>query len=787
MARNAFSTAAAVAMTLLSVLGTPTDKVLAVVSFPVHIGCSTGATPYVFPVATTPSVVFSMPVHDPAAEFISFNVTALDLPPRDYIQVRPLNASAPVYTYRGHYPDGILTTALFAQDVVFELISFGSTNSNCEYGVSVADYRFSATPPAHESTCDTTDDANSPACNRLSVYWQGSQAVVRLLINTADGARWCSGWLVGCENHVLTNHHCIASEEDAAATTFDIQAYGKCHESCIGGGSCSAGNVVVGSTLIASSATLDYALVQLASPTATSTFLQLQPTTPVGGRIYIPQYAYGAGMVVAIKTNSKYGLLETSTYSNKDCGLDGMVGYRLNTSPGSSGSPVISTTTNGVVAMHSCGGCSVVANGSLNGGIAAGWIVQDLQAKNALPKCALAPQPPSDGVVEYTSVRGTLYRHARGVTMDVHMLSLDSDGVLELDLLSYEKTSDGVFVDVDNNCDASYFDSKVYLVASDGSIIGVNDNSVHGNGRADGSVNDLDAFLTFNVDPGQYFVVVGTTDMSDTDAELAVTQQMLYSAGGLMECGLSSGSHGHYTLTIRTNIDPESISAFVPTTSAFPSACDASSAKAQAPSTCPSYHQVPALNVPYIVDGTIVQTNETVSIDQVPFELLEATHLSIEVVSFQALDDGSILPEGFDDQGFCGRTYIDAVAYVFEDTTANQLKLIDTGKLIAACDDKAPGFDTPSGLSRSSRDPFLDLFLLPGKYVLVVGQYPLKLQDAPRSSVASTPGFYPWRQGVPSSTGTYHVVFSTTRAGILSPPCNPPSFIPESCSVATGL
>ncbi|KAF0686524.1 Aste57867_21711 [Aphanomyces stellatus] len=805
------------------------EKVIAVAPLAIHVGCNT-STPYVFPIAAAPTVVFSFVVEDPLAEFISLHLTSLHLPPTDYLQVRPINATAPLYTYRGHYPTGLLTSAIFAQHVVVELVSFGSTNSDCVYGLDVAGYRYSATPPAHESTCDTTNDAASPACDQrpTSPYWRGAKGVVRLLINTADGARWCSGWLLGCENHVLTNYHCISSSAEAVATSFDFRAFGKCNDKCAGAGACSTGNVVVGATLVASSAALDYALVQLISPSvnwSTGNYLKLQTTIVVGDPIYIPQHPFGAGMVVAVKANvGRYGLVETTTYSNADCGLDGMVGYKLNTAAGSSGSPIISSSTNAVVAMHSCGGCAVGSDQSMNGGIPAPWIAQDLARQGALPNCSLAALAPSDGVVEFAVTRGTLFRTARGVSIDVHALNLASDGIVVLDLLSYERRdSDGTFVDVDANCDASYFDSKVYLIAAlDGSIVAVNDNSVRTNGAADGSVSSLDAYLNFNVDPGLYYIVVGTTGMTDVDATLAVAAVVAagtttgssssssgnggggagggdlappptsYSAGDLLLCGLPMADHGHYTLTVRTNIDPDSVTSFVAANSYLASTCTATTTTTLGAATsssrrtaaCSYNGRRPPLALQYIVDGTIHQPTSgmVVSIDHISFQVLEPAHVAIEVVSYQLLESGRPMAGGFDDVGFCGRTYIDPVAYVVEDTTNNHLLLLDPTNVVAVADDKMPGTVTPSGINGTTRDPFLDLYLPKGKYVLVVGQYPLRRHEIAWASTATTSPFSPWRDGgVPSDRGNYHVMFSAAKSGVLTPPSAPPNYVDDPC------
>ncbi|RHY89509.1 hypothetical protein DYB37_005996 [Aphanomyces astaci] len=768
----------------------PVEPVLATRPFALQVGCN-GAFPYVFPVATSPTIVLSFPVDDTSAEFVSFNFTWLHLPPNDYLRVRTAAPTNTSYTYRGRHPNGFLTTPLYTGHVLIDLISFGSTNSNCNYGFAITEYRYAATPPTKESSCDGSNSAASPACDQrpTSPYWRGARAIVRLLVNSPDGSRWCTGWLVGCQNHVLTNAHCIGTADDAAATTFDLRAFGKCNENCAGGGRCSNGNMVVGSTLVATSQAFDYSLVQLNVPTNVSAgnYLRLHESYVVGSPVYIPQHPLGGGMVMAIKaTGGQFGLVYTSTYANPECGLEGMLGYKLNTSPGSSGAPIISTATNGVVGMHSCGGCAVGTEASLNGGIPAPWIVQDLRRQNALPNCAVAATSPVDPTVGFATVRGTLYASARGVSLDVYELQVDSDGVITVDVQSVEATERRTFTDVDRNCDASYFDSRVFVVdAGTGAVVAENDRSVRGNGRADGSVSDSDAFVNMYVDAGAYYIVVGTTDMTDVDARAAAVAfaqgTPAHATGTLFECGLPTAAHGHYTLTLRTNMDVESITSFKTPDSGLPSTCSKATRlePLRFPAKCP-YHARPPLALQYMVDGTIHQRNGSVSIDQVPFEVVEAAHIGIEIVSYQILDDGTRMPNGYGDAGICGRTFVDAVAYVFEDTTQGGLQLLDTTRLVAMLDDKPPGVRVTT--SRSSRDPYLDLYLPKGKYVLVVGQYPLHLHETVRMSTSIKEGFSPHKDDTSSDAGNYHVMFLTESHAVLLPPTSPPTFVDEPCS-----
>ncbi|EQC39092.1 hypothetical protein SDRG_03300 [Saprolegnia diclina VS20] len=270
---------------------------------PIDIGVDVGA--YMYQRTTSPVLVYNASVDDAGAEFLSLRFTAFSIPSSDYVVLRAMNGSvAQVYSYAM---------------------------------VDVSTVPFFSVPIFS---------------NRMRL-----EAVARLLVNDAAGVKWCTGWLVGCQNHVLTNYHCISSQAQATMTTFDFHAYSPvCDKNvCSTAGACPGTSIVYGGELVASSQSLDYALVQLNVSIAKGNYLRLQNFTSVGGPpIYIPQHPFGQGMLVGIKTPSTgNGQVLTSSYAN--CGMNNLLGYMVPTAPGSSGSPIIAYS-NVVVGMHACGG-----------------------------------------------------------------------------------------------------------------------------------------------------------------------------------------------------------------------------------------------------------------------------------------------------------------------------------------------------------------------------------------------------------------------------------------------
>lgn len=261
-----------------------------------------------------------------------------------------------------------------------------------------------STNPEHndESICGT-DESVEAVCLEAAgtaadlVMYQKARSVARLTIRkNSNIVAFCTGWLLGCEGHLITNQHCIGNWMDALNTGVEFFAEaqtcsaGSSQGTCLTQGSC-PGRIAVSSTvLVAVSKELDYALVKLTPDDgsdvstllqAVGGYLQLRSTGPkLEETIFIPQHPLGGAKRVAWTVNGKPGRIESLTTDT--CGSTD-AGYSVDTQDGASGSPVISTTDDTVVALHHCGGCP-------NGGIPADKLIADFQSKGVLPKCAIA-------------------------------------------------------------------------------------------------------------------------------------------------------------------------------------------------------------------------------------------------------------------------------------------------------------------------------------------------------------------------------------------------------------
>jgi lysyl endopeptidase len=102
------------------------------------------------------------------------------------------------------------------------------------------------------------DDKQNAVCyqSNYSGEYNKAKAVARLLIG---GSAACTGWLVGPNNMLLTNEHCITSNSDAQNTDYQFMfESGSC-----GSNTASAFSTFDGTSLLKDNYSKDYALVQL--------------------------------------------------------------------------------------------------------------------------------------------------------------------------------------------------------------------------------------------------------------------------------------------------------------------------------------------------------------------------------------------------------------------------------------------------------------------------------------------------------------------------------------------
>lgn len=229
----------------------------------------------------------------------------------------------------------------------------------------------SSAPEDNEELCTTSDPDDQTleaACLQYSTtVFARSRAVARLRVQKSYGMVFCTAWLLGCEGHVLTNHHCVSSESEANTTTVEFLAQGtSCDQSCASPLACPGEIVTTSTEIVAFSPAdeLDYVLLlpvaneslSLPSMVQRYGFLSLRDSpAALQERIYIPQHPGGFGKRIALKYDDAFGKVVSLQATGCNAKVD-HIAYMLNTGGESSGAPVIANEDGSVIGLHYCGG-----------------------------------------------------------------------------------------------------------------------------------------------------------------------------------------------------------------------------------------------------------------------------------------------------------------------------------------------------------------------------------------------------------------------------------------------
>ncbi|GMF27473.1 unnamed protein product [Phytophthora lilii] len=383
-----------------------------------------------------------------------------------------------------------------------------------------------------EAVCFYDDTTSRPA-------YLAARSVARLFITKGSNIfASCTGWLLGNQGHIMTNHHCVATDTEASSATVEFMVEAS---KCNGTASCTwkecRGNMVsVTTKLVRANEALDYALLKLPSNGAeiaqTYGYLRLKTRDGVvGEQVYIPQHPLGNRKRIALVDDytSKVALLSLSASS---CGTTGY-SYSGDTQSGSSGSPVVSYSDHGVVALHHCGDmCG-------NTGIPAKNIVADLKANGidvalfdgiddgSSPTANFerlpAYSPPVAAVVLPLKSRlkldGAIVLANGFVSTDKLEFTLAKDTDVVFDVFSVEMADNDTFIDLNGDCRASYMDAIIYLFPKGDStpVFFADDSSVDASIK-DGSVSFRDPYKRTFLKKGSYILAIAPTGSSEEDA-----------------------------------------------------------------------------------------------------------------------------------------------------------------------------------------------------------------------------------------------------------------------------
>jgi len=206
-----------------------------------------------------------------------------------------------------------------------------------------------------ESTCGVNEryDARCYLDSDPAAY---DRSIPVALLITSTGEE-CTAWRVSSSNRMFTAEHCISgqSDLDGAEIWFQYRA-----ESC--GSSATMEPVkVTGGELLAQDHTLDYALFTVKDFESIAYLGHLGLDVREGARgegIFIPQHGLGKPKQIAMESDmntSGWCEIDDEDYDGYGSGTD--IGYFCDTTTSSSGSPVLSSLTGKVIALHHLGGC----------------------------------------------------------------------------------------------------------------------------------------------------------------------------------------------------------------------------------------------------------------------------------------------------------------------------------------------------------------------------------------------------------------------------------------------
>ena len=304
------------------------------------------------------SAKHSLTLSYPGASYVKVHFSRLSLLPGDWLTIAdPTGGQARTYRFglAGEWAmsvDGD-TAVLTLHGQFARLTGYGVTVDKVAHGYTESER--AGNRHRTESLCGDDDSADA-VCYRSTdpVAYRNSKAVARLLIN---GDELCSAWRVGPNNRMFTNHHCFTTSLDAHNTEVWFN-----YECAVCGGFATLRPTKVrGDTVLATDATLDYTLFTVDDFATVQPYgyLSLDVRDPSAGEeLYIAEHPGGDPTVLAISSDAD----RDGNCQVKDATADGYgsgtdVSYLCDTAAGSSGSPVLSRTTDRVVALHHFGGC----------------------------------------------------------------------------------------------------------------------------------------------------------------------------------------------------------------------------------------------------------------------------------------------------------------------------------------------------------------------------------------------------------------------------------------------
>jgi hypothetical protein len=300
-------------------------------------------------------------VRHAGATYIRLHFSKFDLAPGDSLQLASADGTE-LYTYAGKGPHGTgeFWAAIVGGDVA--KLRLQSTNGT-GFGFEVDSYGRGTVPLAGvlepggdepqspESICGVNDEKDVE-CYAGTPEYEEAKTTVLEYIGCCSA---CTAFKVSDSGQFLTNNHCASTQSGVQSIElrFYYQRPG-----------CNSGTALVngttrGASLLKTDATLDYTLFSTTSDTSSVPCAELENRRPNNGeQIYIPGHPGAGPKRLTIDSDLDAGgkcTVQSNSCTGNAIGSD--VCYSCDTEGGSSGSPVFSSVTDKVVALHHFGGC----------------------------------------------------------------------------------------------------------------------------------------------------------------------------------------------------------------------------------------------------------------------------------------------------------------------------------------------------------------------------------------------------------------------------------------------
>ncbi len=321
------------------------------------------------PYAANRGIVWEHIFEWPNAGYICVHFSEFDLAPGDYVEIFSPDEKFK-YTYRGrgkvvrggeatisefwaaHIPGDIAIVRLYSRNPKG---GWGFVIDKWARGYSLEEIKtIMGGDVIIQGVCGD-DNRKNAKCYSGTIY-QKSKAVLALLTN---GTRFCTGFLIGNEGHIMTNNHCIDSQTKADNTNYEFMAEGTtCATDCRSYGTCPGTIKASSGTLIKTNFYLDYSLIKLpTNVSGTYGYLQFRDTLPIiCEKAYIPSHTNGWGKQLTVEEDSTIsGYCEILGFGKSIFREAPGVKYQADVWGGSSGAPVIAFKDHSVVALNHAG------------------------------------------------------------------------------------------------------------------------------------------------------------------------------------------------------------------------------------------------------------------------------------------------------------------------------------------------------------------------------------------------------------------------------------------------